>query len=77
MTPLETGTLVFLSFAVLMFAIVGFGLWSGKTLGIAFRSRFTARRREEPALFWISLAIFAAAGLLAVAVVISNANLES
>jgi hypothetical protein len=76
MTPLDTGTVVFLTVAAVLFTIVGWGLRSGRTLGIAFRSRFIARRREEPRLYWASLAIFAAAGLLLVYAVI-NVRLQS
>jgi hypothetical protein len=58
-----------------MFSVVGFGLRSGKTLGIAFRSRFIARRHEEPVLFWMSLAVFAAFGAVALLVALSNLRL--
>jgi hypothetical protein len=53
----------FLAVAAICLTIVAFGLRTGKTLGIAFRSRLIARRRQEPALYWASLTIFAAFGL--------------
>lgn len=72
MTDLEKGVALFGSVGAALFGLVGFGLWSGKTLGIAYRNRFIARRRQEPALYWFSLAIFAALGLLTLAAVFSN-----
>lgn len=65
----------FLAVAVICLTIVGFGLRTGRTLGIAFRSRFIARREHEPTLYWVSLTMFAAIGLfiggIAVAMILS------
>jgi hypothetical protein len=75
-TDLEKGTIIFSSVAAILFALVAHGLWSGKTLGIAFRSRLIARRRLEPALYWASLAILSVFGLVAVTAVVSNLHLQ-
>jgi hypothetical protein len=64
-------SIIFLAVAAVCLAVVGFALRTGRILGIAFRSRFIARREHEPALFWISLAIFAAFGAFLLYAVIS------
>jgi len=71
----QMGTVLFASVSAILFALVGFSLWSGKTLGIAFRSRLFARRQYEPALYWSSLTILAILGLLTLAVALSNLQL--
>jgi hypothetical protein len=76
MTSLDVGTAFFLSIAATLLAVVVLGLKTGKTLGIAFRSRFIARRLYEPGLFWASLTIFAVAGLFLIFVAI-NVQLEA
>lgn len=57
----QTG-LIFLAIAGVCFVIVAVGLKTGRTLGVAFRSRFIARREREPGLFGCSLLLFAALG---------------
>jgi hypothetical protein len=69
-------TVFFLSVAAILFAIVALGLGTGKTLGIAFRGRFIARRQHEPRLYWASLAIFALFGLVLIVGVV-NVRLQS
>jgi len=69
---LNTGSFVFLLIATILFAVVRYSIWSGKTLGVAFRSRFIARRRQEPALYWASLTIFSVAGAFLVFVVLAT-----
>lgn len=76
LTPLDIGTAFFLAVAGVLFAVTAFGLWSGRTFGVAFRSRLVARRNEEPALYWLSLAIFVGAALFLVFVAI-NVRLRS
>ena len=39
-------------------------LSSHRILGIAFRSRFIARREREPVLYWASITLFATSGAL-------------
>ena len=53
---------IFLGVAGVCFGIVAIGLKTGRTLGVAFRSRFIARREREPGLFGCSLLLFAALG---------------
>lgn len=55
---------IFLGIAAACFVIVAAGLKTGRTLGIAFRSRFIARRESEPYLFGCSLFIFGTVGAL-------------
>ncbi len=66
----QTGWLL-IGAALICFLIVAVGLKTGRTLGIAFRSRFIARRESEPGLFGCSLFLFGLAGLLLVYIVIS------
>jgi hypothetical protein len=75
LTSLAQGAVFFSSVAAALSAVVIYGLWRGKTLGIAFRSRLIARRQHEPALFWFSLALFAGFDLLALAAVVGNVRL--
>ncbi len=62
---------LFFIVALVCFGIVAIGLKTGRTPGIAFRSRFIARRKEEPALFACSLWMFAIVGLLLLYAVVS------
>jgi len=60
-----------LAIASICFLIVIVGLKTGRTLGVAFRSRFIARRESEPGLFGCSLFLFGLAGLFLTYVVVS------
>jgi hypothetical protein len=40
-------------------------LLTGRIIGVAFRSRFIARREHEPGLYWASIAVFAFFGGIA------------
>lgn len=63
----------FLVVAAVCYLMVAIGLKTGKTLGIAFRSRFIARKKEEPILFGCSLWIFGVLGTFLIYVVLSLA----
>lgn len=67
-----TGWLI-LATAATCFLVVGFGLKTGKILGIAFRGRLIARRKEEPGLFGCSIMVFAVFGLFLIFIVASTA----
>jgi ABC-type uncharacterized transport system permease subunit len=54
---------LFIAMAIVCFAIVGIGLKTRRIVGIAFRSRFIARREHEPVLYWASLFLFAGLGV--------------
>jgi hypothetical protein len=75
MNHLGIGAAFFSAAAAVSFGVIALGLRTGRTLGLAFRSRLIARRRQEPGLYWMSLAIFAVFGLLCVVVVINNVGL--
>ncbi len=64
-------SIIFLAVAAVCLTVVATALRTGRILGIAFRSRFIARREHEPALYWISLAMFAVFGAFLVYAVIS------
>ena len=59
------GAWLFTAIAVTCFALVAFGLKSGRFIGLTFRSRFIARREQEPGLYWSSLCVIVAFGLIA------------
>ncbi|MFZ0267999.1 hypothetical protein [Caulobacter sp.] len=66
----QTGWLC-IALASVCFLIVALGLKTGRTLGVAFRSRFIARRENEPGLFGCSLLLFGAVGVFLTYVVVS------
>ena len=66
----QTGWM-FLTVAGICFAVVAVGLKTGRTLGVAFRSRFIARRECEPRLFGCSLMLFGLFGTFLVYAVVS------
>jgi hypothetical protein len=61
---------IFLAAACICLAIVAVGLKTGRTLGVAFRSRFIARREKEPRLFG-SLLLFGVIGAILIYAVTS------
>lgn len=62
---------IFLAAACICFVIVAVGLKTGRTLGVAFRSRFIARRKNEPRLFGCSLLLFGVIGTILIYAVTS------
>lgn len=70
------GSVELIAVAAACFAVVAVSLATGRTLGIAFRSRFIARRTHEPALYWMSIVIFGALGAF-VAYAVVSVNLAS
>lgn len=67
---MEPAAWEFLAVAAICFVVVGLSLWRGKTLGVAWRGSFIARREREPKLFGCSVTMFAAFGAFLVFVVI-------
>jgi hypothetical protein len=67
----QTGWLL-IALASICFLIVVIGLRTGRTFGIAFRSRFIARRESEPGLFGCSLVLFGLVGVFLAYVVVST-----
>lgn len=65
------GTAVFIAIAAACFAVVGVALRTGRILGIAFRSRFIARREHEPVLFWLSVTMAGVLGLFLAYIVVA------
>ena len=56
------GEIVFAGVGLANLLVCVHALRTHRILGIAFRSRFIARRELEPGLYWLSLAIFAISG---------------
>jgi hypothetical protein len=59
------GVWVSIGIAAMCFGLVAVGLKSGRFIGLTFRSRFIARREQEPGLFWSSVCLVVAFGLVA------------
>jgi hypothetical protein len=54
--------IVFVGVGLANLLVCVYALRSHRVLGIAFRSRFIARREREPVLYWASLSLFAISG---------------
>ena len=54
--------IVFVGVGLANLLVCAYALRSRRILGIAFRSRFIARREREPVLYWASLSLFAMSG---------------
>jgi len=67
---MEPAAWQFLGAAAVCFGVVGLSVWRGKTLGVAWRGSFIARRDHEPKLYGCSVALFAALGAFLVIAVI-------
>jgi hypothetical protein len=59
------GAGLFIAIGAMCFAVVALGLKSRRFIGLTFRSRFIARREQEPWLYWSSLCVIVAFGLTA------------
>lgn len=62
---------IFLAIAAICFVVVAVSLRTGRTIGMAFRGRFIARKEKEPGLFGCSIILFGLFGLFLVYAVVS------
>jgi F0F1-type ATP synthase membrane subunit c/vacuolar-type H+-ATPase subunit K len=69
--PMDQTGWILLAVASICFVIIAVGLKTGRTLGVAFRGRFIARRESEPGLFGCSLLLFGVVGAFLVYAVVS------